>query len=153
MLVDSPFRTRYHYYLKENNLEDTHTSVKEFMRIDEEFQDAEYEACLEFARIRLWHKGLIADLKEEMRKKEKEIIRYFRPTWDQYFMKIADIARRRSNCMKTSVGCVIVNKDNRVVSTGFNGTPKGLQSCYKMGCDRCNCNEGKQLDQCLCLHA
>jgi dCMP deaminase len=92
-------------------------------------------------------------LKEEVKKKEKEVLRIFRPSWDQYFMKIADIARRRSNCMKTSVGAVIVNKDNRVVSTGYNGTPRGLLGCYQLGCDRCNSNEGKQLDQCLCLHA
>ena len=92
-------------------------------------------------------------LKNEIVSKEKDIIRYFRPTWDQYFMKIADIARRRSNCMKTSVGAVIVNNENRVVSTGYNGTPKGLPSCYKLGCERCNNNQGKQLDQCLCLHA
>lgn len=77
-------------------------------------------------RVRVWHKGSIEGLKEEVLKKEKDIIRYFRPTWDQYFMKMADIARRRSNCMKTSVGAVIVNSNNRVISTGFNGTPKGL---------------------------
>jgi len=49
-------------------------------------------------------------------------------------MKIADIARRRSSCMKTSVGAVIVNNENRVFSTGYNVTPKGLPSCYKLGC-------------------
>lgn len=32
--------------------------------------------------------------------------------------------------MKSSVGCVIVNDNNRVVSTGFNGTPKGIKSCF-----------------------
>lgn len=53
-------------------------------------------------------------------------------------MKIADIAKRRSNCMKSSVGCVIVNDNNRVVSTGFNGTPRGLPSCFNNGCNRCN---------------
>ena len=49
-------------------------------------------------------------------------------------MKIADIAKRRSNCMKSSVGAVIVNENNRVVSTGYNGTPQGLLSCFRMGC-------------------
>lgn len=61
-------------------------------------------------------------------------------------MKIADVARRRSNCMKSSVGAVIVNSDNRVVSTGYNGTPRGLKSCYHDGCDRCNENSNKSLD-------
>lgn len=108
---------------------------------------------MEFVRVRITHKGTIESLTEEINRKQKDVVRFFRPTWDQYFMKIADIARRRSNCMKTSVGAVIVNEDNRVVSTGYNGTPKGIPSCYKMGCHRCNNNEGKQLDQCLCLHA
>ncbi len=68
-------------------------------------------------------------------------------------MKIADIARRRSNCMKSSVGAVIVSDENRVISTGYNGTPRGLNSCFKEGCNRCNSNSSKSLDQCLCLHA
>ncbi len=55
-------------------------------------------------------------------------------------MKIADIARRRSNCMKSSVGAVIVNEENRVISTGYNGTARGLTSCFKDGCERCNAN-------------
>lgn len=153
MLVEAPFRTRYNYYLKAKGFEDSHSHVRAFMEMDEQWQDREYEACLEYVRIRIWNKGSREGIREEVERKEREIVRFFRPTWDQYFMKIADIARRRSNCMKTSVGAVIVNKDNRVVSTGYNGTPKGLQSCYKLGCDRCNMNEGKQLDQCLCLHA
>lgn len=81
-----------------------------------------------------------------------KIIRPFRPNYHQYFMKIADIAKRRSNCMKSSVGAVIVNDNNRVVSTGYNGTPRGLKSCFKEGCKRCNQNEKKGLDECLCLH-
>ena len=68
-------------------------------------------------------------------------------------MKLADIARRRSNCMKSTVGAVITNSDNRVISTGYNGTPRGLLSCFKGGCKRCNNNESKGLDNCLCLHA
>lgn len=54
--------------------------------------------------------------------------------------------------MKSSVGAVIVNDNNRVVSTGYNGTPRGLKSCFKEGCRRCNQNEKKGLDECLCLH-
>ena len=49
-------------------------------------------------------------------------------------MKMADVAKRRSNCMKSSVGAVIVNDSHRVVSTGYNGTPQGLKSCFRSGC-------------------
>lgn len=54
--------------------------------------------------------------------------------------------------MKSSVGCVIVNDNNRVVSTGYNGTPRGLHYCYDNGCKRCNENIEGGLDECLCLH-
>ncbi|KAJ3366776.1 Deoxycytidine monophosphate (dCMP) deaminase [Allomyces javanicus] len=77
-----------------------------------------------------------------------------RPSWDTYFITLAHLAARRSNCMKKRVGC-IVTYDNRVVSTGYNGTPRGLANCASGGCARCNGNAraGVALDACLCLHA
>ncbi|KAJ2930498.1 hypothetical protein H1R20_g6591, partial [Candolleomyces eurysporus] len=47
---------------------------------------------------------------------------HLRPSWDAYFMTLASLASRRSNCMKRRVGAVIV-RDNRVISTGYNGNP------------------------------
>lgn len=56
--------------------------------------------------------------------------------------------------MKRGNGAIIV-KDQRVVSTGYNGTPAGLINCNQGGCRRCNRNvhQGLELDKCLCLHA
>ena len=51
-----------------------------------------------------------------------------RPTWDLYFMRLADLAALRSNCMKRRVGCVIV-RDKRVIATGYNGTARNLRNC------------------------
>ncbi|KAF9907216.1 Deoxycytidine monophosphate (dCMP) deaminase [Linnemannia zychae] len=77
-----------------------------------------------------------------------------RPSWDSYFMYLANLAARRSNCMKRRVGCVLV-REKRVIATGYNGTPKNLTNCNEGGCSRCNqatpC--GKGLDRCLCMHA
>lgn len=56
-----------------------------------------------------------------------------RPSWDQYFMQLADLAAHRSNCMKRRVGCVIV-REKRVISTGYNGTPRGMTNCNNGGC-------------------
>lgn len=56
-----------------------------------------------------------------------------RPSWDQYFMQLADLAAHRSNCMKRRVGCVIV-REKRVISTGYNGTPRGMTNCNEGGC-------------------
>jgi dCMP deaminase len=77
-----------------------------------------------------------------------------RPSWDQYFMQLADLAAHRSNCMKRRVGCVIV-REKRVVSTGYNGTPRGMTNCNEGGCPRCNNSPkgGADLATCLCLHA
>lgn len=77
-----------------------------------------------------------------------------RPTWDEYFMKIAQVAALRSNCIKRKVAAVIV-RDYRVISTGYNGTPRGIKNCNEGGCPRCHTfgKSGEQLDECLCAHA
>lgn len=78
-----------------------------------------------------------------------------RPSWDAYFMALASLAAQRSNCMKRRVGCVLVGKERRVISTGYNGTPRGLQNCAEGGCPRCNegNSSGIGLATCLCIHA
>ena len=80
----------------------------------------------------------------------------FRPSWDEYFIKIADLTAKRSNCIRRSVGCIIVNSDNRIISTGMNGTPRGVVNCFEGGCDRCNDKSilsGDQIEKCICIHA
>ena len=79
-----------------------------------------------------------------------------RPTWDAYFMALASLAATRSNCMRRRVGCVLV-RACRVISTGYNGTPRHLPNCNAGGCPRCNDPEaasgGAGLSTCLCIHA
>lgn len=77
-----------------------------------------------------------------------------RPSWDAYFMTLASLAAQRSNCMKRRVGCVLV-ANNRVISTGYNGTPRNIRNCNEGGCARCNvgAGNGAGLSTCLCLHA
>ena len=76
-----------------------------------------------------------------------------RPGWDQYFMNIAKVVSTRSNCLKRHVAAVIV-KDKRIVSTGYNGTPRGIKNCNEGGCPRCNsfAESGTKLDECVCSH-
>ncbi|KAI0788680.1 cytidine deaminase-like protein [Abortiporus biennis] len=74
-----------------------------------------------------------------------------RPTWDTYFMKLASLASHRSNCMKRRVGAILV-RNNRILSTGYNGTPRGLTNCNEGGCIRCN-SASETSDECVCLHA
>jgi dCMP deaminase len=53
--------------------------------------------------------------------------------WHDYFMKICGIVSERATCPRKSVGAIIV-KDNRIISTGYNGAPKGVQHCNEVGC-------------------
>lgn len=75
-------------------------------------------------------------------------------SWDEYFMSIAMQVGKRANCMKRKVGTVIV-KEKRVITTGYNGTPRGLPNCDEHGCKRCNSFgiTGEDLGECICSHA
>ena len=77
-----------------------------------------------------------------------------RPSWDEYFMEMAELARKRSTCLRRGVGAVIV-KDNRVIATGYNGVPKGIRHCEETGCLRQQLNvpSGKMHELCRGLHA
>ena len=56
-----------------------------------------------------------------------------RPTWDTYFMNIANEVAKRSTCERAQVGAVIV-KEKRILTTGYNGSPRGLPHCSEVGC-------------------
>ncbi|KII94070.1 hypothetical protein PLICRDRAFT_36306 [Plicaturopsis crispa FD-325 SS-3] len=77
-----------------------------------------------------------------------------RPGWDSYFMTLASLASRRSNCMKRRVGAILV-RDHRILATGYNGTPRGLLNCNEGGCVHCNgaMSSDKFSLECVCLHA
>jgi dCMP deaminase len=55
-----------------------------------------------------------------------------RPDWDSYFMKIAYAVSERSTCDRAFVGCVLV-LEKRILTTGFNGSPAGLEHCDEAG--------------------
>lgn len=75
-----------------------------------------------------------------------------------YYMNIAIAVRENANCKGRKVGAVIV-RDNRIISTGYNGTPEGFTNCMDGGCVRCGKREeyrreGKRgYDECICVHA
>ncbi len=77
-----------------------------------------------------------------------------RPSWDEYFMRLAYLVSTRSTCTRRHVGAVIV-KDKRVLSTGYNGPPRGLAHCDVTGCLRENLNipSGERHELCRGLHA
>lgn len=69
-------------------------------------------------------------------------------------MSIARVVATRGNCMRRQVAAVVV-KDRRIISTGYNGTPRGVKNCYEGGCPRCasDAPSGSSLGDCVCCHA
>lgn len=56
-----------------------------------------------------------------------------RPSWKTYFLTIAREVAKRATCPRASVGCVLA-LDKRVLSTGYNGSPPGMEHCDEVGC-------------------
>jgi dCMP deaminase len=77
-----------------------------------------------------------------------------RPSWDSYFMQIAQLVASRSTCIRRQVGAVIV-KDKQILSTGYNGSPSGLKHCGEVGCLRqiLNISPGERTEICRAVHA
>lgn len=57
-----------------------------------------------------------------------------RPAKSTTFFALANVWKTRSTCMRGQVGCVIVNDDGYVLTSGYNGAPRGLPHCYEVGC-------------------
>jgi dCMP deaminase len=80
--------------------------------------------------------------------------RIARPDWDAYFMGITFLVAKRSTCIRRRVGAVIV-KDKRILATGYNGAPSGIEHCIDIGClrEELNIPSGEKHELCRGIHA
>ncbi len=56
-----------------------------------------------------------------------------RPSWDEYFLKLTDLVATRGTCQRLKVGAILV-KDRKIISTGYNGSPRKTPDCFEAGC-------------------
>lgn len=76
-----------------------------------------------------------------------------RPSKDDYYLNIALAVSKRSTCLRRHYGCVIV-KDDVIVATGYNGSPRGCDNCCDVGiCHREDCERYQGYDDCPAVHA
>lgn len=77
-----------------------------------------------------------------------------RPSWDEYFIQIAALVATRSTCLRRQVGAVIV-RDRRILTTGYNGVPKGMVHCLERGClrEEMGIPSGQRQELCRGIHA
>jgi dCMP deaminase len=48
-------------------------------------------------------------------------------TWDEYFIRMTDVVASKSKDPTTQVGCLLVDADHNIISTGYNGMPRGIR--------------------------
>ncbi len=78
-----------------------------------------------------------------------------RPSWDEYFISITREVSTRSTCLRRKVGAIIV-KDKRILTTGYNGAPKGVRNCLEIGSclrEELGVPSGQRHEICRGLHA
>ena len=78
---------------------------------------------------------------------------YSRLDVDSYFLQMAQLVAQRSTCRRRSVGCVLVDSNNHVVATGYNGVPTHFPHCLDSPCLGADSPSGTDLDLCLAVHA
>ena len=168
------FRTRSDFYLvliqaepevrfarlRERKRESDAVTLEQFLDLEKREKASkdscgqQLTACEAEADFKITNNGSLPELTDQIVELLPQLMgNLVRPDWDEYFMKLAKVASLRSNCVKRKVAAVIV-RDKRVISTGYNGTPRGTKNCYEGGCPRCNnlADSGTLLDECLCSH-
>jgi len=157
--IFAPLEARFARSLTRARAGDAQT-LQDFVRQEErEFasSNAAAQQLLETERLadrRIDNDGTLEEFGSRLTSTLRELeVAFARPSWDQYFMDIARQVAARSNCMKRQVAAVIV-AEKRIISTGYNGTPRGVRNCNEGGCPRCNgfSESGKNLEECLCSH-
>lgn len=158
--VDAPLTVRWRrFQSRAGNSEDSAINLEDFVtQSDTHLYDPNngLQQLISRASVRLLNtSSSLAHLYATLGKLDIPNPDRLRPSWDAYFMALASLAAQRSNCMKRRVGCVLVGRERRVISTGYNGTPRGLRNCAEGGCPRCNDGSGSGvgLATCLCIHA
>jgi dCMP deaminase len=157
--VDAPAEIRFER-IRSRGREQDPLTLEDFRILEEAERQSQsehkqsIEDCQAMADCTIINDGSV----EELHRKVTEIVSKVlqgakRPDWDQYFMSIAQVVASRSNCVKRKVAAVVV-KDRRIISTGYNGTPRGTKNCNEGGCPRCNSltKSGTALEECLCSH-
>ncbi|HEY4490377.1 MAG TPA: deaminase, partial [Acidobacteriota bacterium] len=157
--VDAPSEVRFER-IRARARENDPATLEEFRAIEqaESRNLAEHKQSIEetqaLADYTIINDGPVEALQQSVTQLVSRILQTpARPGWDEYFMSIAQVVASRSNCVKRKVAAIIV-KDRRIISTGYNGTPRGTRNCNEGGCPRCNslAASGTALEECYCSH-
>lgn len=159
--VVAPSRVRYERVSVRSGRDDGVSTFDDFVQKEKEEQSSDFykqqlHKVTTMARVTIDNSGSVEELYPKVDRFLQDWVKKLqpkRPSWDEYFMHIAKVVSSRSNCIKRKIAAIVV-KDLRIISTGYNGTPRGVKNCNEGGCARCNSftTSGTKLDECTCSH-
>ncbi|MEM4259787.1 MAG: deaminase [Candidatus Woesearchaeota archaeon] len=139
VFVDSPIEVRFKRIHLRNRENDPKTIEELREKEEKEMNDKEggmqLAECRRIADIFIKNNSTL----EEFYKKIDKLIEnlkkkfpYIRPSWDEYFLNIVKVIGQRGTCDRGRTGAVLV-KNNRILTTGYVGSPPGLPHCDEVG--------------------
>ncbi|HIG92618.1 TPA: AAA family ATPase [Candidatus Woesearchaeota archaeon] len=152
--------------LKKRNREEDPKTMKDLLQKEGLENTAnpnaqQLDTVAKLARVTITNDGSLEKLQGKVEQLVKDWLfklQSSRPDWDHYFMNIAEQVKMRCNCLSAKKGAVLV-RDKIILSTGYNGTPKGITHCTEGGCVRCTSRHlgklksGDYSEPCICCHA
>lgn len=134
--VDADPKVRYERIVKRGS-ETDHVSYETFIANEQREMSSidpnkqNLGVCIQQADFRFDNGGSVEALHQKVEEVLKKIT-YTRPSWDEYFMEMANTVSKRATCDRGRSGCVIV-KDRQILVTGYVGSPAGLPHCDEVG--------------------
>jgi len=84
---------------------------------------------------------------------EESLMKQERVSIEEYFLRMAQVAAIRGTCPRRRAGCVLVDENNKLLSTGYNGNPSGHTHCIDVPCPGALAPSGEGLELCEAIHA
>ncbi len=156
--IDAPEEIRYQRAINRNRIENI-KSLKEFVEVEnkEKSLNTNHQniiLCMEQADFKIYNNDDMSGLQKKVDNIIDQIQKRARPSWDEYFLKMAFLVAERSTCLRHHVGAIII-KDRHVLTTGYNGAARNMDDCLKLGClrNQLNIASGERHEICRAIHA
>lgn len=146
--IDTPIRLRYQRYVK--NYGKTVESLRTFIEKDDfMLYSAGLSQIIKSADRILHNSGTMEELCNQICNLDVLKMVNQRPSFDLYFVRIAELVSTRSGCLVNRGGCVLTHT-NKIIATGFTGIPSSKVECVDGGCEICL---NRASIPCICSHA
>ncbi len=156
--IDASVEKRFQRAKKRGRIENA-TTLDEFIKIENKEKNSNKNhqnivACMAEADYTIQNDKDEKHLYNNIEYILNELQNRIRPSWEEYFLKMAFLVAERSTCNRHHVGAIIV-KGRHVLTTGYNGAARKTEDCLKLGClrDQLKIPSGERHEICRAIHA